>query len=240
MTRPSAGAILVAAGRGERMHGVDKTLAPLHGRPVAAWSLDAFAACDAIDVIVLVSGARNHDALIRLAGEYGRGKVAQVTPGGDRRQDSVAAGLARLLAAATVDLIAVHDVARPLVTPTLIEAGLTAAARHGAASAAAPVTDTIKEVDAHGRVQRTVPREILRAVQTPQVFQRDLLVRAHAAAADDVTDDIALVEALGHSAVVYDVGAPNLKITVPDDLALAAALLAERLATVSPTAPPAP
>lgn len=234
MSRPAAGAILVAAGRGERMRGVDKTLAPLHGRPVAAWAIDAFATCPAVAAIVLVSGARNHDALLRLADEYGAGKVLGVTPGGARRQDSVARGLERLLAAATVDLIAVHDVARPLVTGAMIEMGCAAAARHGAATAAALVTDTIKEVDAAGRVQRTVPRDRLRAVQTPQVFQRDLLVRAHAAAADDVTDDIALVEALGHAAVVFDAGAPNLKITVPDDLALAETLLAARLSAPAP------
>ncbi len=239
MSPPRTAAILLAAGASERMGGLDKSVAPLDGQPVASYSLRAFAACDGVSSIVLVCGDNNRAALETLAAAHGGGKVTAIVPGGPRRQDSVARGLAAL---ADADLVAVHDTARPLVTSSMIARGIDCAARHGAAIAAAPLTDTIKEVngdspDGAVQVTRTIDRRTLRAAQTPQLFRRDLLLRAHAAAGSPAvangafTDDAALVEALGHRVVAYDPGAPNPKITTPADLPVVAALLRARAQT---------
>ena len=245
MSRPRTGAILLAGGRSARMGGIDKTTAALAGLPVVAHSLRAFAACGAIDHIVLVAGPDNRDILARLGEEHGGGKVHAVAPGGARRRDSVAAGLAAL---PDVDLVAVHDTARPLVTDAMIRRGIDLAARHGAAVVAGPVTDTIKQIGAvpaacdgrahaPARIERTIDRATLRAAQTPQTFRLDLLRRAHAAGtpsdgtADgtaDATDDAALVEALPAPVFLYDAEAPNPKITRPQDLAIVEALLRAR------------
>ena len=226
MSRPRAAAILLAAGRGDRMGGLDKALVPLAGLPAAAHAIRAFAACAGIDQIVLVASDTNADALRGLGAAHGGGKVTAVVPGGSRRQDSVAAGLAAL---SEVELVAVHDVARPLVERATIERGLALAAQHGAAVPAAPVADTIKEAAPDGRVLRTLPRDRLWAAQTPQVFSLALLRRAHAGGGGaTVSDDAALVEALGAPVVLYEAPAANLKLTHPSDLLLAGALLAAR------------
>ena len=231
-----AGAVLLAAGSSARMQGVDKTLVPVAGLPLAAHALRAFAASSGIALIVLISGPGNHAALEALAADHGGGKVVAVTPGGARRQDSVARGLAAL---PPTELVAVHDCARPLVTPAMIARGLALARKHGAAVACGPLPDTIKEISATGVVLRTLDRNRLRAAQTPQVFQRALLQRAHAIAAgaagaatptatQAATDDAMLVEALGHAVHLYDSDGPNLKVTVTTDLALVDALLQAR------------
>ena len=250
----TAVAILLAAGRSTRMGGADKMLADLGGLPVAAHSLRAFAACTAIDAIVIVatpggSDADNSTALVELAKAHGQGKVRAITPGGARRRDSVAHGIAALSDSmlSPEDLVVVHDAARPLTTPAMIERGLALAVTHGAAIATATVVDTIKTVapDSSGDalsdaalVQRTIDRTALRSAQTPQAFQFALLQRAHAAAPDtfDATDDATLVEALGAPVMTYDAGSPNLKITTTDDLTIAAALMAARSVT-TPAAP---
>ena len=223
------GAILLAAGRSQRMGGNDKTAAVLGGLAVAAHSLRAFAACAQINTIVLVAGPDNETLLRDLATEHGAGKVAAIVPGGARRRDSVGAGLAALPSA---DLVVVHDTARPLVTGAMITRGLTLAAEHGAAIASGPIADTIKQIAFGGSdpspIVRTLDRTTLRAAQTPQVFRRDLLARAHAAHNDDATDDAALVEALGAPVVAFDAGAPNPKITQPADLPIVEALLQAR------------
>lgn len=233
-------AILVAAGRSQRMHGIDKTLAPLAGRPTAAWSIEVFARCDAIHTIVLVSGEKNHEALQSLGVEFGRGKVLAVVPGGARRQDSVANGLRALEPAASTGLVAIHDIARPLTTESTILRGLELAAEHGAAVASVAITDTVKHVNEDGVIERTIDRNTVRAVQTPQVFRLDLLRRAHATFADSaanvdgspITDDAMLVEALGHSVLAYESDGPNLKITTAIDIAVAEMLLTARLRPV--------
>jgi 2-C-methyl-D-erythritol 4-phosphate cytidylyltransferase len=157
-----------------------------------------------------------------------------IGPGGAPRQDSADHGLAALeqaatAAGATLDMVLVHDGARPLAGRALIERGIAAARTHGAAIAAIPVRDTVKVVDADGRIIATPDRAHLQHAQTPQVFRYDLLVAAYRAArAQDlsVTDDAALLEALGHPVYVYEGAASNLKITTPEDLILAEALLA--------------
>jgi 2-C-methyl-D-erythritol 4-phosphate cytidylyltransferase len=230
-------AILLAAGQSTRMGGADKTLALLGGIPLIAHSLRAFAACDAIATIILVSGEHNAAQLADLAREFGAGRVGSIVPGGARRRDSVAAGLAALPEAG---IVAVHDTARPLVTTQMIERGLQLAAQHGAAIVAEPVTDTIKQValdeaDATPNDVRavlgTIDRSTLRAAQTPQTFRRDLLARAHASGNDDATDDAALVEALGAAVVAFHTRTPNPKVTRPQDLIVVEALLAAQAAT---------
>jgi len=220
----SAGAIIVAAGQSRRF-GVDKLFAPLHGKPVLQWTLEAFLASQSIRTIALVLGETNIDEGKRLLAGLGNPKRVHVARGGARRQDSVAAGLAHLGDCAWV---VVHDGARPLVTPSLIEEGLQAARETGAALAAVPVTDTIKVVDANGHLVDTPDRARLWAAQTPQVFRSDLLRHAHHVATRDVTDDATLLERLGHTVVVYPSTRENVKITTPDDLIVAEALLAAR------------
>jgi 2-C-methyl-D-erythritol 4-phosphate cytidylyltransferase len=215
-------AIIVAAGEGQRMGGVDKMFAPINGRPALGRVLDVFNNCKKIDEIVVVMGAKNIEACRKLVKSEGWSKVKDVVPGGKRRQDSVAEGLKHVKDA---DWVVIHDGARPLVTSDLIEQGLAAAKETGAAVAAVPVTDTIKEVQKDEIVSHTLPRNNLRAVQTPQVFRRDIIEKAYQNSSGDVTDDAALVEQAGYKVKLYMGSYANIKITTPEDLALAEALL---------------
>jgi 2-C-methyl-D-erythritol 4-phosphate cytidylyltransferase len=235
MSRPRLnGAIIVAAGGSRRMDGIDKQFALLAGQPVLARSVAAFEATPGVAVVVIVANPATLGQVGALGEAAGWRKVGAIVPGGARRQDSAARGLIALETAAAargadLDLVLVHDGARPLAGPALITRGLDAAHLHGAAIAAIPVRDTVKVVDAAGRIQATPDRATLLAAQTPQVFRYDLLAAAYAAAeAQDlaVTDDAALLEALGQPVYVYEGDAANLKITTPDDLLLAEALLA--------------
>jgi len=216
------GAIVVAAGRSSRMGGLDKLFAPLGGRPLLARTLAAFQECSAVRRIVLVLAAENLARGLALAEEEGLSKVRTVCLGGRRRQDSVWEGLECLGPCAWV---VVHDGARPLVTPQLIEEGLAAARETGAAVCALPAHETVKRVDEQGRVLRTLDRRRLWLVQTPQVFRYDILREAHERSRRTATDDAALVERLGHRVQVYPGSPRNLKVTTPEDLALAEALL---------------
>jgi 2-C-methyl-D-erythritol 4-phosphate cytidylyltransferase len=215
----TAAAIVVAAGESRRM-GRDKLLLSVAGRPLLAHTLAAFEACAIVDEVVVVLAHSNAPDVLPLLPAFA--KVTRTCLGGRRRQDSVRAGLHTI---APREFVVVHDGARPLVTPELIAAGVEAARETGAAAAAVPMIDTLKETDGHGIVRRTVPRERLWAVQTPQVFRYALLLRAHTDAVDDVTDDCALVEALGVPVKLYPGARANFKVTTPDDLALADALL---------------
>ena len=156
----------------------------------------------------------------------GCARVAGIVPGGAERQESVFQGLR---AAPPAELVAVHDGARPLISSSLIARCVEAAREHGAAAPALPVVDTLKRLDAEGRMRETVDRRSLVAIQTPQVFRRELLLEAHEAAARDRftgTDDASLVERLGHPVFPVPSDLRNLKITTPEDLSLAEALLA--------------
>ena len=153
--------------------------------------------------------------------EQGWPKVTDVCLGGDRRQDSVAAGLSRL---DQCHWVVIHDGARPLVTVDLIERGLEAARETGAAIAAVPVTDTIKVASEEGFIQGTPPRQSLWAAQTPQVFRFDIITEAYRQAKYEVTDDARLVEQLGHKVKLYMGSYDNIKVTTPDNLAIAEVL----------------
>ena len=214
----------MAAGSGRRFGEGDKLFAPLAGRPLIAHSLMAFEVCRLIDRVVLVLTEENLERACRLVDAAGFDKVAVICPGGPRRQDSVRLGLEAL---GECRWVVVHDGARPLVTAALIEAGLAAAAETGAAIAAVPLADTLKEAADDGLVRRTLDRRNLWAAQTPQVFDYELLREAHRQADGEVTDDAALVEALGRRVKVFPGSARNLKVTTAADLALAQALLAE-------------
>ena len=224
--KPQTDAVVVAAGRSRRMRDVDKLWALLTGpdgrpRPLLAHTLAAFQACPCVRRVALVIGDAEEraKALIR---DEGLDKVHAVVPGGARRQDSVRAGLEAL---SGCQWVVVQDGARPLVSAELIERGLEAAQATGASVCAVPVPDTVKEGDETGHVVSTPDRSHLWLAQTPQVFRYDLLVQAHACAAGDATDDAALVEAMGVKVRLY-LGSPgNLKVTTPEDLAMAQALL---------------
>ncbi|MBI2936476.1 MAG: 2-C-methyl-D-erythritol 4-phosphate cytidylyltransferase, partial [Chloroflexi bacterium] len=211
-------AILVSAGESRRMGAIDKTFALLLGQPLIAHTVQAFEACPLVDEIVLVLAKDKLEQGHRLTKERGWRKVRKVCAGGARRQDSVLQGLAQV---SSPRWVIIHDGARPCVTPGLVLRGLDAALETGAAVAAIPVQDTIKVVRHDQVVVETPPRDQLHAVQTPQVFLRELLEEAYRGEVPFVTDDATLLERRGHLVRVF-CGAPwNLKVTVPEDLILA-------------------
>ncbi len=222
MSRPvRAGAVVVAAGAGTRLPGpLRKPFLPLGDQLMVERALAAFTACDRVTtVVVAVAGEDVERARARLRPAPGGGKVAAVVPGGATRRASVAAALAAL---SDSGWVVVHDGARPFVSPALIARVLDAAQATGAATAALPVTDTLKSVDGD-RVHRTVDRGGLYAVQTPQAFRADLLREAHrrVPADDAVTDDAELVERIGGAVAVVAGDPANVKITTPEEYALA-------------------
>ena len=220
----SAGAIVVAAGSSSRMGGVDKIMALLCGRPLVTHSLDAFETSPLVERVVLVIPGEEVDSHRSLVTKRGYGKV-QVVPGGERRQDSVRNGLDAL---GGMEWAIVHDGARPFIDAAMIETGLEAAKTTGAAAPAQPISDTIKETDEAGMVVRTLQRDRLRAVQTPQVFSTRLLRRAHEQVRGDVTDDASMVEMTGGSVRLFPGSGENLKVTTPLDLKIAEAILRRR------------
>ena len=221
-TPRGVGAVIVSAGDSSRMRGLDKTVFPLAGVPLIARTVEAFEATPDVDAIVVVISQQNLPAVAEMAKTRGWSKVQAVRLGGARRQDSVRLGLKALPAC---EWVVVHDGARPLVTEPLIAGGLAAAQPTGAAIAAVPVKDTIKVVSGETVVE-TPDRGGLWAVQTPQVFKRELLERAHDEILDDVTDDAAMMERLGISVRVFSGDYANIKVTTPEDLLVAEALLA--------------
>jgi len=216
--KEKVGAVIVAAGKSQRMGDVDKMLTPLGGQPVLLRTTRPFQQCSRIDqIVVVVSGERERLCRHLLAGPDWS-KVSDVCLGGRRRQDSVAEGLKHLIDCAWV---VIHDGARPLVTVELIERGLEAAKETGAAVAAVPVTDTIKVSNEDGTIHETPPRQNLWAVQTPQIFHIKIIAEAYQNAEEDVTDSSSLVERLGYKVKLYMGAYDNIKITTPADLALA-------------------
>jgi 2-C-methyl-D-erythritol 4-phosphate cytidylyltransferase len=213
-------AIIAAAGRSERMQGVDKIFTPLGNRPVLARTVYPFECNPVVDRIVIVLNPDRIAAGERLAAYEKWRKVTDIVPGGDRRQDSVMKALDRLVD--DVTWVVIHDGARPLVRLAQIDDGIAAAQETGAAICAVPVTDTIKQVSAAGFVECTLQREKLFAVQTPQVFRYDLIRRAYDISAEtSVTDDASLVEKLGVVVKLFPGSYGNIKITTPENLATA-------------------
>jgi len=197
----------------------------LGDKPVLARVVDTFQKCESVDQIVLVISQENLEKCQQLVAEQGWSKVTEVCPGGERRQDSVAAGLKQL---SQCKWVVIHDGARPLVTEDLIDRGLTEARETGAAIAGVPVTDTIKLAGDNMMVMGTPPRHNLWAVQTPQVFRFDIIVKAYQQIQEEVTDDATLVERLGYKVKLYMGAYDNIKVTTPDDLVLAEVLWQKR------------
>ena len=216
--KQKVGVVIVAAGSSHRMNGADKVFALLSGEPVLTRVVTVFQRCKPIDQIVIVLNESNLERGKQLVIEQGWSKVTDVCAGGRRRQDSVAVGLRRLSNCAWV---VIHDGARPLVTVDLINRGLEAAKETGAVVAAVPVADTIKRTGNDRIVRQTPLRQNLWAVQTPQVFSIKIITEAYSRASDDVTDDASLVEQLGSKVKIYMGAYANIKITTPDDLAVA-------------------
>jgi len=228
--RPIADAVIVAAGSSRRMGGIDKVLAPVGGRPLLAWSIDAVAASPHVDRVVVVTAPERVEAF--RAADWLPARVASVVAGGGSRPVSVANGvreLVRLDPDGGERPVLVHDGARPLVSPALVSAVAEATAQAGAAIPVLSVTETIKRVG-EGRVLETVDRSVLAAAQTPQGARRRLLLEAWDAFPPDgerqFTDEAALLEAC--TIPVYAIpGEPaNLKVTLPDDLRRVQAALA--------------
>jgi len=216
------GAIVVAAGASKRMGGVNKLYANLAGKPLLAHTVDVFQECSSIDQVVIVLSEDKVKEGQQLVEEQGWSKVVEVCPGGARRQDSVREGLERL---SDCQWVVIHDGARPCLSANLIERGLEEARQSGAAIAAIPVTDTIKVVSPGSFVEETPLRQRLWSVQTPQVFRFDIIDEAYRKAQGDVTDDATLVENLGYKVKVYPGSEANIKVTTPEDLVLAEAIL---------------
>jgi 2-C-methyl-D-erythritol 4-phosphate cytidylyltransferase len=223
VTATSLATIIVGGGHSSRMQGRDKLYAPLGTRPVIAASVETFESSAAVTAIALVVAAERVAYCQELALERGWSKVHAVCAGGPSRSHSVANGLAALKSV-SASCVAVHDAARPFVTAELIERVLGGAEQHGAAVPGVPCADTIRRVDGADQVCESLPREALRAMQTPQVFARELLERAYTEQAmrlADFTDDAAVVEAAGEPIAVVAGDYANMKITTPTDLAFA-------------------
>ena len=219
------GAVIVAAGTASRMGGIDKVMAELDGEPMILRTVRTFQTCDAIKEIVVVTREDLVLPIMRLCAGFD--KVQAVVSGGATRQESVQLGLNAM--SNKVKLVAVQDGARPLVTETVIDRAVRAAHTYGAAAPAVPVKDTIKVV-AGGVIKETPDRAALQAVQTPQVFDFDLLRGALKKAAVDgaaVTDDCSAVERLGMSVKIVEGDERNIKVTTPIDLKIAKLLLEE-------------
>ena len=219
------GAVIVAAGSASRMGGIDKVMAALGGEPMIARTVRAFQQCGAIADIVIVTRPDLIRPISALCAQMD--KVRMVVAGGQSRQESVALGLNALPKG--VELAAVHDGARPLITDAVIDRTVRAANSYGAAAPAVPVKDTIKVVRG-GLVTDTPDRASLQAVQTPQVFDFALLRGALKKAAEDaaaVTDDCSAVERLGMAVKIVEGDERNLKVTTPMDLKIAEMLLEE-------------
>lgn len=230
-----AAAVIVAAGDSTRMggvaaRGVRKPLLELGGRPLLAHSCAAFDAAPSVAAIVVVAHRDDCDAIARLARRDGSfAKVSRIVPGGATRTDSVRAGVEA--AGREHDVVLVHDAARPLIDPATIERAVEIAAREGAALVATAVSDTLKHSDDGVRATRTIDRSTVWAAQTPQAFRaellRELLERAEREGFKP-TDDAALYERYVGPIALVEGGRSNLKITVPEDLLVAEAILALR------------
>lgn len=220
-------AVLVAAGKGTRMGpNVDKLFLELNGRPVVAYTWGRLAQAASIDEIIVVVREGMQAAFAELAQKFQLRKPFRLVAGGRERQDSVWNGLAAL--SEDAELVAIQDAARPCTSPALIAATIEAARETGAAVAAQPVTDTIKESADGKRVERTLDRSRLWAVQTPQTFRVEIIRRALAEARGRglvLTDDTAACELIGQPVDLVVSASPNPKVTRPEDLPFVEAVL---------------
>ena len=227
-TDPHCSAVIVAAGSSERM-GTDKLMMEIGGVPALARTLTVFQQCLLVDEIVVVTRMDRVTEIAELCRKYGISKAAKVITGGATRMESALAGVSAVRCGSR--LIAIHDGARPLVTAELIERTVKAAAEHLSAVPVIPVTDTLKRVGADGVIVGGVDRTDTVRVQTPQVFDADLIKGALTAAAKEnlpITDDCSAIERMGVKTRTVEGDTENIKLTMPEDVTIAEAILKHR------------
>lgn len=223
-------AIIAAGGSGTRM-GIDfnKLFLSIDEKPIIAYTLDAFETCHEIDDIIIVASEKDFTFVKEIVETFEYEKVKSIVIGGATRQESVRRGLSAL--SDDCDIVLIHDGARPLVSVQSIANCIEETRINGAAALGTPVKDTIKLADDEGFIKDTVPRDSLYLIQTPQGFDRNLIVDAHNYATEngvDATDDCRLVEALGTKVSIVPSESSNIKLTTPDDYFMISALLAYR------------
>ncbi len=218
-------AVIVAAGSSSRMHGIDKQLLDIGGMPVIARAVSAFQRSEIISEIVIVT----REDLIReindLVEKHGFSKVNAVVKGADTRQKSVFNGISAT--SETCEYVAIHDGARPFVTQDIIKNTVDAAINFGAASAAQTAKDTVKIADKNGKIIKTVDRDTVRLMQTPQVFEKKTYLSAMKSVPDSefFTDDCMLMEKFGQPVFTVESSPLNLKITTREDIIFAEAII---------------
>lgn len=220
-----AAAVIVGGGSGSRFGG-DKLTELLAGKPLIAHTLAAFEASEEITAIVLVVPAGREEEFRDIARDAGISKLYAVIAGGTHRHESVRRGLDAVPEG--IAYAAIHDAARPLVTPTLISRVVHAALEHGAAAVAAPVTDTLHRVDGEGNASGTVDRSALRAMQTPQVFRTGEILKLLSEIPGTPTDEVSVAMVAGMKVFLIEHSEPNPKVTWPQDVVMAEALLLAR------------
>ncbi|MFL6545964.1 MAG: 2-C-methyl-D-erythritol 4-phosphate cytidylyltransferase [Candidatus Udaeobacter sp.] len=226
-------AIIVAAGDSRRM-GFDKLFAVVAGKPIIAHTISAFQRAKSVEGIVVVTREDRHDGIKAIVREEKFEKVWSIIPGGKHRQDSVQAGMNHLDSGTR--WIAVHDAARPLITPEQIERVFQQCTRRGAAALAEPIKDTLKRAGSDLLVSGSVDRDQLYAMQTPQIFERQLIEEAYRVVYAEnisVTDEVSAVERLGRKIALVLNDDFNFKITYPRDLPLAEFVLKQRMDSVA-------
>jgi 2-C-methyl-D-erythritol 4-phosphate cytidylyltransferase len=209
--------------------GFDKLFAAVAGAPVIAHTIRAFDRANAVAGIIVVAREDRHDEIKRIVRDENFKKIRSIIPGGKRRQDSVRAGLDHMESSARY--VAVHDAARPLITAEQIERVFAQCQIHGAAALAEPINDTLKRADADLVVTEPIERHQVYAMQTPQIFERELIEEAYrTVSAEDisVTDEVSAVERLGRKVALVLNDEFNFKITYPRDLPLAEFVLTQR------------
>lgn len=227
-TPPVCSAVIVAAGSAQRM-GADKVMMELGCMPVLARTLLVFQNCDAVDEIIVVTRMEKVTEVAALCKKYGISKASKVVRGGKTRMESVLAGVSEVKSGAR--LIAIHDGARPLITEELIKRTVLAAGEYMAAAPAIRSTDTLKAVDENGVVTGTVDRERTLRIQTPQIFNADLIKGALTKAVSDgltLTDDCAAIEIMGVRTHTVPGDEDNIKLTTPRDMEFAEVILRSR------------
>lgn len=226
--KPFVSAVIVSAGSSSRMGGINKQFLKICGLPVIAHSIKSFQNCDLIDEIVVVTRESDIVDVNNIISDYKFSKVVAVVNGGETRQLSVLNGIKEISSSA--DFIAIHDGARPLVTEKIIVDTLNCAIECKAATTGVKVIDTIKCVDENENIVDTPNRAFLRAVQTPQIFSKELYLNAveNVPNSKDFTDDCKLIEAYGYKVKVVDGDYKNIKITTPSDIEIATYHISKR------------
>ena len=224
---PDTSVVVVAAGSASRMGGMDKQLVLFGGAPVLIHTLQRIGSCPSVREIIVVTREQSIPVLHQMVADFGLQKIRTIVTGGQTRQQSVRNGFREI--SAQSQFVAIHDGARPLVRPEDVEACIAAARESGAATLGVQVKDTIKQVDESGKIVSTPDRSVLYAAQTPQVFS----VASYGIAAEkadiadrDFTDDCQLMEYAGMPVRMVKGSYDNIKITTPEDLAIAEGLLA--------------